>query len=103
MFKSSYTPPAGQHCGSAGLAEPLGACGAGWYCSGGAFTSQPSDLANVTGIDPLNTTCPAYSLNNTGDICQPGMFCHVMGREREQTDCSCVLYFCSIVLMFCLE
>ena len=72
MFKPSNTPPAGQHCGSAGLAEPSGACGAGWYCSGGAFTSQPSDLANVTGIDPLNTTYPAYSLNNTGDICQPG-------------------------------
>ena len=62
----------GQYCGSAGLAEPSGPCSAGWYCESGAYSDKPSPWVNVTVSDGYNSTCPIYSLNNTGDVCAPG-------------------------------
>ncbi|RUS80923.1 hypothetical protein EGW08_011304, partial [Elysia chlorotica] len=65
----------GQYCGSAGLAEPTGPCSAGWYCESGAYSDRPSPWVNVTAADGFNSTCPVYSLNNTGDVCVPGTYC----------------------------
>ena len=66
---------AGKYCGSDGLSEPTGDCAQGYYCSGGAYTDQPTQYPVGSERYTLNDTiCPIYSVNETGGICQPGKF-----------------------------
>lgn len=65
--------PAGEYCQGAGLPEPTGLCAPGWFCSRGAFTNKPSPIYNGTeDSSVVDSTCPIYSLNDTGGICPPG-------------------------------
>ena len=48
----------GYFCKSVGLGAPTGQCAAGYYCTGGALSSRPTD-----GV--------------TGNICPTGHYCHV--------------------------
>ena len=48
---------------------PLGLCGAGYYCTLGAWQAQPATLGNDTGS---GCDCPAQS---TGGQCLAGTFC----------------------------
>ncbi|KAK3560704.1 hypothetical protein QTP86_014744, partial [Hemibagrus guttatus] len=56
--------PPGAFCNATGLALPSGPCAAGYYCTGEATQSKPTD-----GI--------------TGDICPPGSYCAEGSREPE--------------------
>ena len=64
--------PAGSYCGSEGLSMPSDACNSGYFCSGLAYTPNPSMVDFFTFIDSA-----ILSLGNvsTGDICPEGSFC----------------------------
>ena len=66
-MESCITCTPGMYCEGEGNLEPTGLCAAGWYCSGGAAVSRP------LGVD--NSTVPACSSNNTGNICPTGSYC----------------------------
>lgn len=63
---------AGKYCDSDGLAEPVDDCVAGWYCSGGAYSSTPVEyISSMTGFT-INVSCPTYLTNDTGGPCLAG-------------------------------
>ena len=73
LTKWCLPPPAGGwYCQGDANEVPTARCDAGWYCSGGAYAARPSPYDNSTG-DYSVSECPIYALNNTGDICPPGM------------------------------
>ena len=55
---------------SQGMEEPAGKCAPGWYCTLGAFSSQPQRMGNYSG--DLDCNCPA---NVTGGMCYAGSYC----------------------------
>ncbi|XP_027901562.1 signal peptide, CUB and EGF-like domain-containing protein 1 [Xiphophorus couchianus] len=55
-LSSCWACPPGFYCNNTGLSQPSGLCDTGYYCSGGAKFSKPSD-----GL--------------TGDICPAGHYC----------------------------
>ena len=59
----------GQYCASSGLDATTGDCMQGWYCVGGAWSDQPTDIGNYTASDCI---CPS---DLTGGQCQLGEFC----------------------------
>ncbi len=65
----------GKFCEGYGLKSPSGDCDAGWYCSRGAHSKRPTLLTNLVYNNSLDFTCPAYLVNQTGDICPISSFC----------------------------
>lgn len=51
----------GHYCAQAGLSFPDGLCDPGYYCSGGAYESAPTD-------------------DSTGGLCSPGGYCDIGSR-----------------------
>ena len=57
-----------------------GPCDAGYYCSGGASVSAPTD--GITGdICPTGSYCPIGT--GTAELCPPGTFSNTTGNEAE--------------------
>ncbi|KAJ9462458.1 Cytadherence high molecular weight protein 2, partial [Diplonema papillatum] len=85
--------PGGQFC-TGGLAQPDGACAAGWYCPGGNNNSQPVGLecpgglycpeASIAGrVCPAGTYIPATRTGSLGcDTCPAGFFCNADEQEE---------------------
>lgn len=65
----------GKFCEGYGLTSPSGDCDAGWFCRRGAHSKRPTLITNVVYNNSLVFTCPAYLVNQTGDICPVGSFC----------------------------
>ncbi|XP_041849947.1 neurogenic locus notch homolog protein 4-like [Melanotaenia boesemani] len=75
--------PAGQFCGSEGLAEPSGWCAAGFLCLIGAKVPNPTD--NITGsLCPSGVFCQQGL--KAGD-CQAGFFCDWGSSKADQALC----------------
>ncbi|XP_014845642.1 PREDICTED: uncharacterized protein LOC106919650 isoform X3 [Poecilia mexicana] len=88
-LSSCWACPPGFYCNNTGLSQPSGLCDTGYYCSGGAKFSKPSD--GLTGnICPAGHYCPLGSAfpipcpdgtysNSTGsemcDECPSGTYC----------------------------
>ncbi|XP_077105722.1 uncharacterized protein LOC143764221 isoform X2 [Ranitomeya variabilis] len=88
--------PSGYYCENAGLAAPSGECAAGFYCTGRAKTSKPTDALQGN-ICPPGTFCPNgsqhpqlcpagtfsadYSLGSVSECkpCPPGLYCSGSG------------------------
>ncbi|XP_069599133.1 uncharacterized protein K04H4.2-like [Ranitomeya imitator] len=88
--------PPGYYCENAGLAAPSGECAAGFYCTGRAKTSKPTDALQGN-ICPPGTFCPNgsqhpqlcpagtfsadYSLGSVSECkpCPPGLYCSGSG------------------------
>ena len=68
----------GYFCAKSGLSEVQGPCNPGFYCLGGAFTSQPSD--GITGdVCPLGHYCP--NATDTPYTCREGTYANVSGTD----------------------
>ncbi|KAM6987470.1 uncharacterized protein LKV04_010315 [Tautogolabrus adspersus] len=77
-LSSCWPCPPGLYCNSSGLRQPTGVCDTGYYCSGGAVSSRPSD--GVTGdICPLGHYCPMGSLSPV--LCPDGTHSNTTGAE----------------------
>ncbi|XP_035857407.1 zonadhesin-like [Sander lucioperca] len=82
-LSSCWPCPPGLYCNSTGLSQPSGICYAGYYCSGGAVSSLPSD--GVTGdICPIGHYCPMGSRSPV--LCPDGTYSNTTGAE-ECDDC----------------
>ncbi|XP_072885876.1 uncharacterized protein [Hemitrygon akajei] len=72
------TCPPGQHCSGVGLTKPSGPCAAGYYCTGGSSTSEPT-TNNLEFNTFLNSTSEwTFSLEQnqmTGGLCPVGYYC----------------------------
>ena len=62
-------------CEGYGLSWPSGECDLGWFCSRGAHSKRPTLLTNLIYNNSLAFTCPAYLVNQTGNVCPVGSFC----------------------------
>ncbi|XP_030258688.1 zonadhesin isoform X7 [Sparus aurata] len=77
-LSSCWPCPPGHYCNSTGLRKPTGICETGYYCSGGATSSVPSD--GVTGdICPVGHYCPMGS--NSPVVCPDGTYSNTTGAE----------------------
>ena len=75
--ESSFCLPCtpGKYCEGYGLSWPSGECDLGWFCSRGAHSKRPTLLTNLIYNNSLAFTCPAYLVNQTGNVCPVGSFC----------------------------
>jgi len=53
----------GKFCNTTGLAEPVGDCDPGYYCSAAAVRSDPVD-PNTGGLCPMGRYCGKFKLIN---------------------------------------
>ena len=95
----------GYYCPSTGLAEPVGPCASGWYCTLGSWTDTPALLGNDTGSDchcPLQqiggkckagTYCPAGS--STPIDCDGGSYCSMDELDAVEGPCNAG-YYCQL-------
>ncbi|KAA8594284.1 hypothetical protein FQN60_005118, partial [Etheostoma spectabile] len=82
-LSSCWPCPPGLYCNSTGLNQPSGICYTGYYCSGGAVSSMPSD--GVTGdICPIGHYCPMGSRFPV--LCPDGTYSNTTG-AGECDDC----------------
>jgi hypothetical protein len=101
--------PPGKYCDQPGLLRPSGDCLAGYYCTGGSWTSSPvsqsfgdvctagSYCTNGTSV-PLGCPVGTYS-PSTGNrdlssciACTPGYFCNATGLAAPVGQCSAGYY-----------
>ncbi|XP_033971267.1 zonadhesin-like [Trematomus bernacchii] len=82
-MSSCWPCPSGLYCNNTGLSKPSGLCDKGYYCSGGAVSSMPSD--SLTGdICPIGHYCPMGSTSPL--LCPDGTYFNSTGAE-ECDDC----------------
>lgn len=74
---------AGRYCDTVALAAPAGPCAAGYYCTGGSPTAQPTD--STGGPCPRGSYCPAGSPQPLP--CPPGTFGNTT-MAQAQAECS---------------
>ncbi|OQS02383.1 hypothetical protein THRCLA_21431 [Thraustotheca clavata] len=122
MMEDCFTCLPGMYCDGTALTNPSGPCDAGFYCTGGSYTSAPSGsagtivyqssgqyvggLCNKGGYCPLGSStsipCPTGTYNNaTGaqslsecTSCPPGYYCEGNGLSLP-TDVCAAGYYCT--------
>ncbi|KAF7668979.1 hypothetical protein LDENG_00271770 [Lucifuga dentata] len=75
-MSSCWPCPPGLYCNSTGLIQPAGICETGYYCSGGAVSSMPSDGATGN-ICPVGHYCPLGSSSPV--LCPDGTYSNTTG------------------------
>ncbi|KAF0752111.1 hypothetical protein AaE_006158, partial [Aphanomyces astaci] len=122
MMENCNTCLPGMYCDGTALTNPSGPCDAGFYCTGGSYTSAPSGsagtavystggliggLCSTGGYCPLGSytsiPCPTGTFNNaTGaqsfsdcSPCPPGAYCQSSGLALPTGGCAAG-YFCTL-------
>ncbi|KAF0717142.1 hypothetical protein As57867_002460, partial [Aphanomyces stellatus] len=122
MMTDCNTCLPGMYCDGTALTNPSGPCDAGFYCTGGSYTSAPSGTAGTAvyssggligglcitgGYCPLGSStsipCPAGTFNNaTGaqsfsdcSPCPPGQYCQSSGLALPTGGCAAG-YYCTL-------
>ena len=63
----------GSYCEGYANEKPDGLCDPGYYCQRGTYTKTPQLYSNLT--SNFTSTCPIYSVNQTGNLCYKGTYC----------------------------
>ncbi|XP_028320851.1 uncharacterized protein LOC114474630 [Gouania willdenowi] len=85
--------PPGAFCNTSGLAEPVGPCASGFFCTGGATVARPID-GDTGNICPPGTFCVAGSVQP--ELCPAGTVSSVQGLPSEAGCQPCTAgFYCS--------
>ncbi|OQR94999.1 hypothetical protein ACHHYP_00649 [Achlya hypogyna] len=80
MMEDCFTCLPGMYCDGTALTNPSGPCDAGFYCTGGSYTSAPSGSAGAQSFSdctncPPGLYCQSSGLSLPTDLCAAGYYC----------------------------